>query len=214
MNLERVWAALWRHLPERPARALGRMLPERKIRARTRLVTLLPRGGTGAEVGVWRGDFAEVLLRALQPDDLLLVDSWQFRPEYGESLYGGAAARSQEDMDAVYRHVLRRFEANRRVRVRRQESLRAARDVEPETLDWVYLDAEHTYEAVRRDLSAWASRVRPGGFVCGDDYGVRGWWGSGVTRAVYETIEATALRPVLIYGGQYALRKPGGGESP
>lgn len=192
---------------------VGRLLPERKIHARTRLVGVLPTGGVGVEVGVWRGNFAEVLLRGLRPERLVLVDPWKFRPEHERALYGGASARSQEDMDRVHREVVARFGSESRVEIRREVSAAAAGEVGAESIDWVYLDADHTYDAVRRDLDRWTPKVRPGGYICGDDYGVSGWWGDGVTRAVLESVRDTELTPVLLYGGQYALRKPGVGET-
>lgn len=208
MSLERAWPLLWRYLPERLARLTGGVLPERKIRARNRLLGLLPKGGRGVEVGVWRGDFSEVLLHALDPMELHLVDPWKYLPEYGEALYGGAGARSQAEMDRLYRAVLDRFASDCRVRVHRRASSRAAREFGDESLAWVYLDANHTYEEVHSDLDTWGPKVQPGGFLCGDDFGVPGWWEEGVTRAVRATIRETTLQPVLLYGGQYALRKP------
>lgn len=52
----------------------------------------------------------------------------------------------------------------------------------PFPVDLVFLDADHDYEAVEADIAAWAPHVRPGGILCGHDYG--GF--EGVTRAVDE----------------------------
>ena len=35
--------------------------------------------------------------------------------------------------------------------------------------DLVFIDADHTYQAVKRDIQMWASKVRRGGFLCGHD---------------------------------------------
>jgi predicted O-methyltransferase YrrM len=37
-------------------------------------------------------------------------------------------------------------------------------------IDWLYIDADHRYEAVAADLAAWVPHVRPGGLILGDDY--------------------------------------------
>ena len=41
----------------------------------------------------------------------------------------------------------------------------------PQSCDVVYLDGDHRGDAVRRDVRAWQSRVRPGGMLAGHDYG-------------------------------------------
>lgn len=52
-----------------------------------------------------------------------------------------------------------------------------------EWFDIIYLDASHDYESVMNDIKCWYPKVKPGGFLCGDDY-VRGW--PGVVKAVDE----------------------------
>lgn len=208
----RVFPAAWRWLPERAASIVGRYYPDTKIRGRAELLRILPRGGRGVEVGVWRGDFSEVLLHALEPEVLDLVDPWSYDPDRPSAWHGGAQAGSQIQMDRIHDNVVERFEGEDRVRVRRGSSVEVAGEFGEEALDWVYLDADHFYEGVRADLDRWLPRIRPGGFFCGDDYGVRGWWGDGVTRAVNERIRSSGLQPLLIYGGQYVLRKPAEGS--
>jgi hypothetical protein len=51
-------------------------------------------------------------------------------------------------------------------------------------VDLVFLDADHSYEAVKADIRDWRPLVRPGGILCGHDY--RGF--PGVTQAVNEEI--------------------------
>ena len=41
---------------------------------------------------------------------------------------------------------------------------------EDASIDFVYIDARHTYDAVMEDLEAWWPKVRPGGIVAGEDY--------------------------------------------
>lgn len=46
----------------------------------------------------------------------------------------------------------------------------AAQAVEDGSLDFVFIDADHSYEAVRTDIAMWRSKVRPGGWLGGHDY--------------------------------------------
>jgi hypothetical protein len=38
------------------------------------------------------------------------------------------------------------------------------------SIDWVHLDARHDYESVKADIVAWLPKVKPGGWLSGDDY--------------------------------------------
>jgi Methyltransferase domain len=165
---------------------------------------MLPRGSTGAEIGVWRGDFSAELVASVKPARLHLIDPWEFRGDYGGAWYGGAEARSQADMDAIHQEVVERFAGEASVIVHRARSS----DIDLEPLDWAYIDGDHTYEAVAADLDHYSRMLKPGGWLCGDDYSNPGWWDDGVTRAVDEFRDRTGYTVKLLSGGQFALRKP------
>jgi predicted O-methyltransferase YrrM len=77
-------------------------------------------------------------------------------------------------------------------------SRETARVMDNAALDFVFIDAEHTYEALSADIAAWLPKLKPGGLLCGHDYskpGERsalGW--PGVVRAVDEFVERVGLR--------------------
>jgi len=50
------------------------------------------------------------------------------------------------------------------------ESVAASRLFAEESIDWVHLDARHDYASVKSDIAAWRSKVKPGGWLSGDDY--------------------------------------------
>ena len=45
----------------------------------------------------------------------------------------------------------------------------AAKDVADESLDFVFIDADHSYMGVMRDVGAWAPKVKKGGMIIGHD---------------------------------------------
>jgi predicted O-methyltransferase YrrM len=63
----------------------------------------------------------------------------------------------------------------------RKKSVTGAEIMRDGYFDIIYIDGDHTYDAVCEDLKAWYSKVRPGGIICGDDFG----W-EGVRKAVLE----------------------------
>jgi hypothetical protein len=172
----------------------------------------LGRGGVGAEIGVFRGDFSERILLIARPRRLHLIDPWKFEPgaDYDQSLYGRGHASGQPAMDATHDSVRERFDHEIQVgtvRLHRSGSVEAAAQFADGYFDWVYIDGNHLYEFVLRDLESYAPKVKPGGYLAGDDYGVRGWWLDGVTRAVEEFAARGGCEKTLVRGGQFMLRK-------
>ena len=55
-----------------------------------------------------------------------------------------------------------------------------------ESLDFVFIDADHSYECVKNDIARWMPKVKKGGVISGDDY-VRQH--PGVIQAVNETFQ-------------------------
>jgi predicted O-methyltransferase YrrM len=82
-----------------------------------------------------------------------------------------------------------------RLTVIREHSTVAVHRFAPASFDYVYIDADHTYEAAARDINLYAPIVRPGGILAGHDYANAG--GAipfGVKRAVDEYVIRNNLR--------------------
>lgn len=129
--------------------------------------------GCGAEIGVLYGDTSAYLLQELPDLTLYSVDPYlpYDEPERTE------AHMARYEADA--RQKLSRYGS--RSIMMRATSVDAAPVVTDLSLDFVFIDAQHTYEAVREDIATWFPKVRPGGFITGHDYR----W-DGVHRAVNE----------------------------
>ena len=66
------------------------------------------------------------------------------------------------------------------------DSLKASRWFRDVSVDWVHLDARHDYASVKADIQAWLPKVKPGGWLSGDDYDTVKW--PEVVRAVHESL--------------------------
>lgn len=166
----------------------------------------------GAEVGVWKGDFAAQMLRIVRPQKLYLVDPWQFMPDHdhAHTRYGGSIAKSVKDMDEVHEYVQARFRkeiARSQVNICRGDLAALVRQTPPPVLDWVYIDGDHNYPSVAADLANAVRLVRSGGFILGDDYIDDGWWGDSVIRAVNEVIKKGDAKLRLVERSQYLLER-------
>jgi len=102
-------------------------------------------------------------------------------------------------MDNIYRSVIERFReqiANGVVSVERGPSDRVAEEFPDNYFDWVYVDGDHRYESVLRDLELYHRKLKSGSIVAGDDYtkAAGQWWGDGVIRAVGEVVRRGCTR--------------------
>ena len=66
----------------------------------------------------------------------------------------------------------------------RLPSVDAAKTYANNSLDFVFIDADHEYESVKEDIKAWFPKVKVGGILAGHDYA--GPWWPGVAKAVHE----------------------------
>ena len=137
--------------------------------------------GSMVELGVWEGEFAAFCEATLAPQRYTLIDFWRYdrysfvledapqmrelRSTY-ERYFNGDPDKALED---AYRKVQARFAAKPNVTILRADVAEAAQHFDDGSLDLIYLDANHTYEYVLRDLLLWFPKLRPGGlFVCND----------------------------------------------
>lgn len=158
------------------------------VRARE-VVSRLPDGPViGAEVGVWRGEMSAHLLSLLPALTLLMVDAWA--PVYATTGDPRAADNTDEHLRAMSAARSAVAFAGERARLIRDHSHKAGSlRVDPQSLDFAFVDADHSYEAVLRDIKVWRTNVKPGGLLCGHDYGMWEDRGFGVRRAVDEACE-------------------------
>jgi hypothetical protein len=125
-----------------------------------------------AEVGVWLGEFAEHLLRTC-PDirTYYLLDPWRQLADWNKPFNV-----SDDEFRAVMDEALARtaFAADRR-QVLRGTTVEMAGQVPDQSLDFCYVDGDHTLRGVIVDLVRLYPKVRDGGILAGDDFVPSGW---------------------------------------
>lgn len=158
----------------------------------------LPSEATGVEVGVFLGELSKRLLS--RPGITLhMIDPWSAdcSPAYRAS-DDFHAALTQPAQDHAYELTQQAVQtAGARARIWRTTSLLGAAQMAAESLDFVFLDADHTLEAVRADIVAWWPKVKPGGWLGGHDYDHPEYPAWGVKQAVDERFPDREL------GGNY-----------
>lgn len=98
-----------------------------------------------AEVGVKEGWHARSMAEALNPLKIYLID-----------------IKKYSQVSRFLKKISYEFIE--------QPSIKAAKRFSNESLDLVYIDANHSEEAVTQDIKIWYSKVKMGGILCGHDY--------------------------------------------
>lgn len=100
------------------------------------------------------------------------------------------ARMSHAEQAECKRQALHRtwFASDRRVIIQ-ADSVDAAQFLVNEQADFVFIDADHSYEGVTRDIMAWKDKVKAGGWLCGHDYENTDGLHADVKRAVTDAAE-------------------------
>ena len=132
----------------------------------------------GAEIGVLKGENAISIKEALNMERLYLIDIWDeyLHEEKTKTL----------NFFKYYEGVKKIFKDYKNVIIIRGDSIEVAKTIKNNSLDFVYIDGNHDYEFVKKDIDVWYHKVKKGGYICGDDY-CKSW--KGVIKAVNEFIE-------------------------
>jgi len=198
----------------RVVRGLQRRRMQRKYAAydafRDDMLRALPANSVGAEIGTWKGAYARRMITICQPRELRLIDPYLFIDEYPDRWYGGLEAKSQADMDEIFDKVKHEMEAlagdKTKVIFERGMSADVLPQLADESLDWAYVDGNHSYEFVKQDIEELIPKIKTGGLLMGDDL----QWPS-IERAVNKVLEEQSDKIVAVElkhkYHQYILRK-------
>lgn len=137
-----------------------------------------------AELGVFRGEFSKFIHSSLKPKKLYLVDLF--------SGYIGSGDKDGNNMVFVdlndeFKSLNEYFGDDTSVELIQSNSSDFLSLLPDEHLDIVYVDADHEYDGVKKDLTISYDKVKSGGFICGHDYVSPRF--EGVVRAVNEFCE-------------------------
>jgi len=116
----------------------------------------------GAEIGVEQGLFSEIICQHNPGIRLYCIDAWQAYKGYRDHT-------RQEKLDRYFNETIERLKSYN-CHIMRKWSMDAVKDFEDESLDFVYIDANHDFKHVAEDIAEWSKKVKRGGIVAGHDY--------------------------------------------
>ena len=157
------------------------------LSSREAILQCLPKNGIGAEIGVAQGAYSEQILQLANPQALHLIDPWSHLEPgsdllEGNALLSGISQRIESGTsvfemppqntigDSQFEEVVTRFASDKRVHLHRQYSYKAVQDFPEQYFDFVYVDGNHNYEFVLRDLHDFSGKLKPGGLLFGHDF--------------------------------------------
>lgn len=157
-------------------------------KTRRELLELLPKNSIGVEVGVFKGAFAKEILEVVSPSMLYLIDPWKGVIESGDM--NGQNIEYINGNDYYSKVILPNFGLRGDVKVLREPS-DILNSFEDNSVDWIYIDADHQYPSVKYDLEVSYRKVKNGGYILGHDY--NNIICPGVVKAVDEFCRQTKL---------------------
>lgn len=115
----------------------------------------------GAEIGVYRGDYSETLLKAIPQLKLTGVDLWE--------IYRGYRDYRRHDISDAHREAVERTKGYDCTLIKGWSN-EVVKQIPDESLDFVYIDGNHAYEYTVQDIALWSKKVKRGGIIYGHDF--------------------------------------------
>ena len=116
----------------------------------------------GAEIGVEGGLWSANLFRYIPDLKLYCIDKWEYFPGYRDF-------RNQKVLTNHYESAVTKLKPLN-VEIIRKWSMDAVKDFKDNSLDFVFIDGNHSFEYVTNDIAEWSKKVRPNGIVSGHDF--------------------------------------------
>ncbi len=144
---------------------------------------------TVAEIGVWKGDYAAAILDGVPSiERYVMIDPWARLPDWNKPFNV-----TPEEFADVYDEAMKKTEfASERIEVLRGRSKDVIGEIEDDSLDFVYIDGDHTLRGITIDLIKILPKVRHGGLIGGDDFTNNPWQHSA-------EFEPTLVCPFAVY---------------
>ncbi len=130
---------------------------------------------TIAEIGVYQGRGTALICVNL------INKGIEFEYHAIDHFNGSLEHDNKIDYETIARSNLKPLEGL--INIHKNDSITQSTLFPDRYFDIVYIDASHDYESVKEDIHAWLPKVKPGGYICGDDY-CTSW--AGVYNAVNE----------------------------
>jgi len=164
---------------------------------------LIKKNSVCCEIGVWKGEFSELILKKNNPTKLYLIDPWK---DFGDDYFDKKHNKyRQENQDLRYNLVnekLRKNISRNQVEILKMTSAEALAKLENIKFDFIYIDGNHQYKFVKYDIENYYKLLNKSGYLIGDDYRI-----STVQKAVHDFKQTCKPRSFFVKNDQFILQK-------
>ena len=168
-----------------------------RIKNLSNSISIVPK--TIVEIGVWKGDFSQLISNQFPNAKLILIDPWKVSKKNSKINYGSDHAK-QDYLDKIYQKVVNRFSNKKNISLFRGNIRDFYSANTSLKVDLFYVDGDHSYEGVLFDLECCNEMTRKNSVIILDDYGINeSWWEDDVIRAVHEFLGK--------YSSQYIIKR-------
>lgn len=120
-------------------------------------------GGSFLELGAWLGRSSAYLIDNAPNLNITIIDSWE---------------GSDSELDTNHKlvktaDIFSMFKKNmgdRKFNFFKGRAENLVDKFEDESFDTIFIDMDHSYDSVKRDIQLWLNKVKKGGILAGDDY--------------------------------------------
>lgn len=143
--------SLRKRWPEAPKLTDRHIINCRLTTDRLQMLNLIPKGGVYAELGIWKCEFSEEIYRTLEPEKLHLIDIDPKSIRIAKTKFSDEISSGK-------------------IEVHQGDSSNTLLSLENKLFDWIYIDGDHKYEGVKKDLDAAHRKLKSDGLISLNDY--------------------------------------------
>ena len=137
------------------------------LKTRNDLLDILPKNIIVAEIGVFKGDFSKIIYEKMEPKELHLIDIFD-----GEMCSGDKDGNNVvwTNLNDEYLKLKNEYDNNSIIHIHKGCSFNVLNNFPDEYFDLIYIDGDHSYEGVKKDLEVSYKKIKKGKHICGHDY--------------------------------------------
>lgn len=164
---------------------------------------LIKKNSVCCEIGVWKGEFSQLIIKKNNPTKLYLIDPWK---DFGDNYFDKKHIKyRQENQDQRFKLVNEKLKSNilkNQVEVLKMTSEEALSKLKDIKFDFIYVDGNHQYKFVKYDIENYFELLNESGYLVGDDYRI-----DSVKKAVHDFIQNNKIKNFYVKNDQFILQK-------